>query len=61
MTEAERLKAIVDIIERVDDRCLAADGPVPKTRRQIKDEEIVRIYRLAKGYAAAGPKVKGKR
>jgi hypothetical protein len=42
------LSAIAKIIEDVDDRCLAADGPVSKTREEITDKEIKEIYRLAK-------------
>jgi len=44
----KRLDEIAEIIESVDDRCLAADGPVTKTREEITDEEMRKIYRLAK-------------
>ena len=44
-----RLDGIVQIIEAVDRRCMAADGPVPKTREEITDEEMRAIYKLAGG------------
>lgn len=43
-----RLLGIAAIIEAVDDRCLAVDGDVPRTRQEITDEEMRQIYRLAK-------------
>lgn len=46
-TEAERLAEIARIIERVDDRCLATDGPVTPTLQEMTQEEISRIYKLA--------------
>lgn len=49
VTEASRLAEIAAIIEHVDSRCMAADGPVTKTRHEITDDELRRIYRLAKG------------
>ena len=42
-----RLNAIAAIIEAVDDRCLASDGPVSKTREEITDHELRSIYRHA--------------
>lgn len=48
-TETERLAEIARIIEDVDHRCMAADGPVTPTRAEITDEELRRIYALAKG------------
>lgn len=39
---------IAQIIEDVDDRCMADDGPVSTTREGITNREIVTIYRLAK-------------
>ena len=44
-----RLDGIVQIIEAVDRRCTAADGPVLKTREEITDEELRAIYKLAGG------------
>jgi hypothetical protein len=44
-----RLNKIAAIIEGVDGRAMAADGPVTKTRHEITDEEYRRIYFLAKG------------
>ncbi len=44
-----RLTQIAQIIEAVDDRCLAADGPVTPTNQEITIDEIRKIYRLAGG------------
>lgn len=50
MTEEQRLKAIAEIIEGVDLRCMAADGPVAHhTQGEMTDAEMLRIYKLAKG------------
>lgn len=43
----DRLKRIAEIIEIVDDRCTAADGPVTKTQLEITTEEFREIYKLA--------------
>lgn len=48
----DRLKRIAGVIETVDQRCLAVDGPVPKTRELITDDELREIYRLAGGKPA---------
>lgn len=53
MTPEKRLKQIAEIIESVDDRCLAADGPVTPTHREIRLNEIQKIYKLAKGSGRA--------
>ncbi len=42
-----RLKRIAEIIELVDRRCMAADGPVLATKDEITAEEIIEIYKLA--------------
>lgn len=47
MTPNARLKRIAEIIELVDQRCLICDGPVGKTRNEMTDKELRRIYRLA--------------
>ena len=47
-TAARLCKEIVSIIEAVDQRCMAADGPVTPTLREMTQEEMSRIYRLAK-------------
>ena len=44
-----RLDGIVQIIEAVDRRCMAADGPVTQTKDEITAEELKKIYRIAKG------------
>jgi len=43
----KRLKAIAEVIEAVDNRCAAVDGPVRATREEIRDHELVTIYELA--------------
>lgn len=44
-----RLTAIKEIIEGIENRCMAADGPVTNTRDEMTDVELQRIYRLAGG------------
>lgn len=44
-----RLTQIGHIIELVDQRCLCADGCVPKTTEEITDDEMRQIYLLAVG------------
>jgi hypothetical protein len=44
-----RLQAIKEIIDGVESRCMAVDGPVTNTRREMSDVELQRIYRLAGG------------
>lgn len=43
-----RLDGIAHIIEDVDNRCMAADGPVTDTRDEMTKEEMREIYRSAK-------------
>lgn len=43
-----RLEKIAAIIEQVDNRCMAADGPVTPTNEEITLEELKQIYELAK-------------
>jgi hypothetical protein len=45
--QADRLYEIAEIIEAVDQRCMAADGAVAFTRDEITTAEIRRIYELA--------------
>lgn len=49
MKTETRLQKIAAIIQAVDDRCIASDGPVTKTRLEITDAELRTIYRLAMG------------
>ena len=42
-----RLKAIAEVLEAVDNRCLAVDGPVRTTLQEIRETELVKIYKLA--------------
>ncbi len=44
-----RLYSIKEIIDGVENRCMAVDGPVTNTRDEMSDEELRRIYRLAGG------------
>ena len=44
-----RLSKIKDIIESVDQRASAADGPVTDTRQEMTNAEMRQIYRAAKG------------
>lgn len=47
MTNEERLKRITEIIEAVDNRCMAVDGPVTPTLQEMTQNEISEIYQLA--------------
>lgn len=51
MTPSSRLAAIKEVIEAVDNRCMAVDGPVPSTLDEMSQAEIAEIYRLAGGRA----------
>lgn len=42
------LAEIARIIETVDNRCAAVDGPVTPTLQEMTQKEISRIYQLAK-------------
>jgi hypothetical protein len=42
-----RLLRIARIIETVDNRAMAADGPVTPTRHEMTDDEMRQIYALA--------------
>jgi len=44
LTPVQRLSAIASIIESVDGRCLAYDGPVGKTLEEMTQPEIQKIY-----------------
>lgn len=44
---AKRLDMIAQIIERVDHRCMAADGAVTPTLSEMTQAEISQIYALA--------------
>ena len=46
--ETSRLKQITKIIEDVDNRCMAADGPVTPTLEEMSQDEILEIYSLAR-------------
>jgi hypothetical protein len=49
----ERLRQIKEIIDGVENRCMAADGPVTNTRVEMTDDELRRIYRLAGGVVSS--------
>ncbi|MFA4944915.1 MAG: hypothetical protein WC789_09475 [Lentisphaeria bacterium] len=46
---AQRLAEIAELIEAVENRCMAADGPVTPTTKEITEAELRTIYRLAAG------------
>lgn len=46
---ANRLRQIVAIILAVENRCMAVDGPVTPTTKEMTEEELRRIYQLANG------------
>lgn len=48
-TSTSRLAEIAEIIEAVDRRCSAVDGPVSDTRAEMTAAEMRKIYQLAKG------------
>lgn len=59
--EIERLRRIeaaagdaIDIIEDVDNRAMAADGPVTPTRIEMTDEEFRQLYRDLRAALAGG-------
>ena len=57
MTDRERLRRIAQIIQEVDERCLAADGPVTPTLQEMRQSEISEIYALARRMDTARPAV----
>lgn len=54
MPPADRLREIAAIIEQVDVRCAASDGPVVPTIVEIRQAEIGRIYALASAPVPSG-------
>ncbi len=46
MTDRDKLNRIAQIIENVDNRCMAADGPVNTTLHEMRQSEISEIYKL---------------
>lgn len=49
LTPEQRLAKIAEIIEAVDRRAAATDGPVTPTLQEMTQAEISEIYRLASG------------
>ena len=49
MSDSDRLAEIAGIIEGVDNRCMAVDGPVSSTLSEMTQLELTRIYGLALG------------
>lgn len=41
-------KKFCEILERIDNRCMAADGCVTRTLAEATDTELRMLYRLAK-------------
>jgi hypothetical protein len=52
MAMRRRLGRIAGIIEHVDNRCMAADGPVTPTLQEMTQAEMSMIYKLAADDAA---------
>lgn len=50
MKKSERLREIARIIEAVEQRCQAFDGPVVETLKEMDKAELIQIYNLAKGF-----------
>lgn len=46
-TPKQACQEIVAIIEAVENRCMAADGPVTHTLEEMDEGEITQIYKLA--------------
>lgn len=44
-----RLREIREIIQAVDNRAMAVDGPITPTLQEMRQSEIKRIYKLAGG------------
>ena len=46
LTPKQRLSLIRQIIDIVENRSMAVDGPVSKTNEEITNQELRRIYKL---------------
>ena len=44
----QALQKIIEIIERIESRCMAADGPVTPTIQEIIEADLREIYWIAK-------------
>ena len=55
LTPTQRLDRIASIIENVDLRCTAGDGPVIPTLHEMTQRELSYIYRLAVGNSRRFP------
>jgi hypothetical protein len=53
MESLKRLRKIASLIEEVDNRAAAADGPVTPTRLEMTDREMRQVYALTKGVRKA--------
>lgn len=49
MNMRRRLDRIIAIIEFVENRCMATDGPVTPTLQEMTQAELTQIYVLARG------------
>lgn len=47
MTGVEFAKLFVETIHGVEQRCMAADGPVTPTSEEINDDELRTLYKAA--------------
>lgn len=51
---------IIDVIERVENRCMAVDGPVTPTTEELSEDELRTIYQSAKRGLSATSTLPGK-
>jgi len=52
LSDSKRLATIAEIILRIDNRCMAVDGPVTPTSDEIMEKEISEIWALCKDFIA---------
>ncbi len=48
-------RTILDVVESVEARCMAADGPVTPTLREMTEAELRRLWKAAKVIAERSP------
>ena len=44
----KKLNNIRNLIETIESRAMAIDGPVNNTRNEMTDAELIKIYKLSK-------------
>lgn len=55
MTGIEFAQSFIDTIHSVEQRCMAADGPVTPTCKEITDDELRTLYKAAREATGAPP------